>query len=91
MLLHVESNCRPSMLDLVSSYARGRSTTEAVYQGEERFELFIIPSQSVSYFSPVRMVFVASCVQISSAKRKLTQRRGLQKENAMTSGLCNSK
>lgn len=90
MLLHVEFNFRPSALDLISSHARGGSTTEAAHQGWERFELFITLSQSVSSFSPMFMALVASCVQISSAERKLTPWRGLRAENGMTSRLSNS-
>lgn len=72
MSLHIESNFKPSALDLISRHARGESTTEAaVYQGLERFEVITL-SQSVSSFSPMLMVLVVSCVPVSSAKRKLT-------------------
>lgn len=90
MLLHVESSFIPSALDLISSHARGGSTAEAVYQGWERFELFITLSQSVSSFSPMLMLSVVSCVQISSAERKLTQWRDLRAKNVLTSKLTNS-
>lgn len=90
MLLHVEFNFRPSALDLISSYVRGGSTTEAAHQSWERFELFITLSQSVSSFSPMLMALVASCVQISSAERKLALWRCLRAENGMTSRLSNS-
>lgn len=57
MLLHVESNCSPSVLEFISSHARGGSTAGAVKQGEEMLALFINPPQSVAYFSLVHVAF----------------------------------
>lgn len=90
MLLNVEFDFRPSALDLISNHVRGGSTTKAAHQGWERLEVFITLSQSVSSFSPMLVSLVASCVQISSAERKLSLWRGLRVENGMTSRLSNS-
>lgn len=90
VLLNVEFDFRPSALDLISNHVRDGSTTKAAHQGWERFEVFITLSQSVSSFSPMLMSLVASCVQISSAERKLSLWRGLRAENVMTSRLSNS-